>query len=114
MYGQRGVLGRSLASLVENRLLGVAGNCLIFPGGARLPNLDPTYELGLPEESGSAATAFASLLEHYETEAEREGGEKIAFRLSVPTPGRLRRGGARGLQRLRAHEGHAVWRWVHH
>ena len=70
------------SSLVENRLLGVAGDCLMFPGGAQLPNLHPTYELGQPEESGSAATAFASLWEHFDTEAD----ERIAFRLTCPPP----------------------------
>lgn len=110
VYAQRGVLGRSLASLVENRLLGVAGNCLIFPV-ARGFNLDPTYELGRPEESGSAATAFASLLEHYQTEAEREGGQKIAFRLSVPTPGVFAeavRGACNACERI---DDTRFWRW---
>ncbi|KFE68714.1 hypothetical protein DB31_7951 [Hyalangium minutum] len=110
VYAQRGVLGRSLASLVENRLLGVAGNCLIFPV-ARGFNLDPTYELGRPEVSGSAATAFASLLEHYQTEAEREGGQKIAFRLSVPTPGVFAeavRGACNACERI---DDTRFWRW---
>lgn len=110
VYSQRGVLGRSLASLVENRLLGVAGNCLIFPV-ARGFNLDPTYELGRPEESGSAATAFASLLEHYQTEAEREGGQQIAFRLSVPTPGVFAeavRGACNACERI---DDTRFWRW---
>lgn len=110
VYSQRGVLGRSLASLVENRLLGVAGNCLIFPV-ARGFNLDPTYELGRPEESGSAASAFASLLEHYQTEAEREGGQQIAFRLSVPTPGVFAeavRGACNACERI---DDTRFWRW---
>ncbi|XXF75338.1 hypothetical protein P2318_19950 [Myxococcaceae bacterium GXIMD 01537] len=110
VYAQRGVLGRSLASLVENRLLGVAGNCLIFPV-ARGFNLDPTYELGSPAQSGSGAIAYASLLEHYQTEAERAGGQKVAFRLSVPTPGVFAeavRGACNACERI---DDTRFWRW---
>lgn len=110
VYAQRGVLGRSLASLVENRLLGVAGNCLVFPV-ARGFNLDPTYELGTSSQSGSGAIAHASLLEHYQTEAEREGGQRVAFRLSVPTPGVFAeavRGACNACERI---DDTRFWRW---
>ncbi|MBL0692077.1 hypothetical protein [Comamonas sp. JC664] len=110
VYAQRGVMGRSLASLVENRLLGVVGNCLIFPV-ARGFNLDPTYELGTAAQSGSGAIAHASLLEHYQTESEREGGEGSVFRLSVPTPGVFAeavRGACNACERI---DDTRFWRW---
>ncbi|AFE05611.1 hypothetical protein COCOR_04071 [Corallococcus coralloides DSM 2259] len=110
IYAQRGVLGRSLASLVENRLLGVAGNSLVFPV-ARGLNLDPTYEMGTPDQSGSGAMAHASLLEHYQTEAEREGGQGAVFRLSVPTPGVFAeavRGACNACERI---DDTRFWRW---
>ncbi|CAM3717383.1 hypothetical protein G4177_33875 [Corallococcus sp. ZKHCc1 1396] len=110
IYAQRGVLGRSLASLVENRLLGVAGNSLVFPV-ARGLNLDPTYEMGTPDQSGSGAIAHASLLEHYQTEAEREGGQGSVFRLSVPTPGVFAeavRGACNACERI---DDTRFWRW---
>ncbi|WP_021781387.1 hypothetical protein [Myxococcus hansupus] len=110
VYARRGVMGRSLASLVENRLLGVAGNCLILPV-ARGFNLDPTYELGTAAQSGSGAIAHASLLEHYQTESEREGGEGSVFRLSVPTPGVFAeavRGACNACERI---DDTRFWRW---
>ncbi|WP_174257238.1 hypothetical protein [Myxococcus xanthus] len=110
VYARRGVMGRSLASLVENRLLGVAGNCLIFPV-ARGFNLDPTYELGTSAQSGSGAIAHASLLEHYQTASERDGAEGSVFRLSVPTPGVFAeavRGACNACERI---DDTRFWRW---
>ena len=65
--------GRSIASVVENRLMGVVGNCLVMPVAPGF-HLDPTY-------TKNANEAF-SLLEHY-----RPTSPAPAFRISVPTPG---------------------------
>jgi hypothetical protein len=65
--------GRSVASVVENRLLGFAGNSLVMPV-ARGFHLDPTYSA--PEDRG------VSLLEHYAPAI-----PVPAARISVPTRG---------------------------
>jgi hypothetical protein len=65
--------GRSIASVVENRLMGIVGNCLVMPVAPGF-HLDPTY-------TKNANETF-SLLEHY-----RPTTPAPAFRISVPTPG---------------------------
>lgn len=86
IYAARGVLGRSIASLVENRVVGVAGNCIILPVSPGY-NLDPSFEIAVPDASNPTASTAAGLFEHYASLAERGGGEGLKFRLSVPTAG---------------------------
>jgi hypothetical protein len=73
---------RSLASVVENRLLGVVGNCLVMPVAKGI-NLDPVFrwDNDLVEVDGRKVSR---LLRHYMP----EGGYRAApFRVSVPTRG---------------------------
>lgn len=64
--------GRSVASVVEHRLIGVIGNSLVFPVAPGV-RLDPTYEF--------AARTQAALIDLYATDA------AAPFRVSVPTKG---------------------------
>src|SRR5262249_31380895 len=43
--------GRSVASVVENRLIGIVGNCMVFPVAPGV-HLDPTYRLGVGHHAG--------------------------------------------------------------
>lgn len=65
--------GRSVASVVENRLAGIVGNCLVMPVAHGL-HLDPTF--AVPGESQP------SLIEHY-----APGAPVPAMRVSTPTRG---------------------------
>lgn len=65
--------GRSVASVVENELIGIAGNCLILPV-ARGFHLDPTFNQDVENP--------IDLLEHYEPNTPIEPS-----RVAVPTRG---------------------------
>lgn len=81
--------GRSVASVVENRVIGVAGNSLIMPVAPGY-KLDPSYEAkprlvdGQPERDELGRIVFepADLLGHYEPLTPIP-----PFRVSVPTRG---------------------------
>lgn len=62
--------GRSVASVVENRLIGIVGNCLVMPVAPGV-QLDPSYVL----------TEGAALRDRY------AGHSVPPFRISVPTKG---------------------------
>lgn len=85
VYAERGVLGRSVASLVENKIIALVGNCLVFPVSAGY-NLDPTYKLKGDDDSQDSMS-FSSLLEHYQPISETDGNYKPSYRISIPTPG---------------------------
>ena len=65
--------GRSLASVVENRLIGIAGNSLIFPVASGV-RLDPTYKVD-PKNPATLLDAYAPLT------------PPAPMRISVPTKG---------------------------
>jgi hypothetical protein len=65
--------GRSVASVVENRLIGIIGNCLVMPVAPGF-HLDPTYS-----EDPEAAS---DLLAHYQPQS-----PVPALRVAVPTKG---------------------------
>jgi len=82
--------GRSVASVIENRVIGVAGNSLIMPVAPGY-KLDPTYQLqpeldsqGKPmtDEQGHALFKPVDLLDHYKPLTPIP-----PFRASVPTRG---------------------------
>jgi hypothetical protein len=107
-YAARGVLGRSIASLVENRIVAIVGNCLVMPVAPGY-NLDPTYKVGDADEPG--AGSFASLLEHYRPLSETDGDYAVRFRLSVPTPGVFAeavRGACNACEKI---DDTRYWRW---
>lgn len=78
---------RSVASVVENELIGIVGNCLILPV-AHGYNLDPTYRVGQrPGEfedgaEGDFEGEVIDLLEHYQPTTPID-----PIRVSVPTKG---------------------------
>lgn len=71
---------KSLASIVKNQLIGVAGNSLIFPVAAGV-KVDRSYIILLPVD-GAAQETKVSLLDHY-----RPALPPDPFRISVPTRG---------------------------
>ncbi|HWR14602.1 MAG TPA: papain-like cysteine protease family protein [Terriglobales bacterium] len=82
--------GKSVASVVENRVIGIAGNCLIMPVAPGY-KLDPTYEYeselddnGEPrrDERGNIIYKPTNLLDHYQPLTPIP-----PFRVSVPTRG---------------------------
>ncbi len=64
--------GKSVASVVENRVIGIVGNSLVMPV-APGQKLDPTYEF--------AESSKEDLLQHYAID------KTPAMRISLPTPG---------------------------
>ncbi len=65
--------GRSVASVVENRLIGIVGNCLVMPVAPGV-HLDPTFAQDVEDP--------VDLLEHYQPTTPVE-----PFRLALPTRG---------------------------
>lgn len=65
--------GRSVASVVENELIGIVGNCLVMPV-ARGYHLDPTFDQSVEEP--------VDLLEHYQPNTPIE-----PVRIALPTRG---------------------------
>jgi hypothetical protein len=83
--------GRSVASVVENRLIGILGNCLVLPV-AKGFDLDPTYKSVIPakdengtiikDENGEIVYEYKSLLDLYQPVTPIP-----PMRMSVPTRG---------------------------
>ena len=80
--------GKSVASVVENRVIGIAGNSLIMPV-APGHKLDPGYEIqpvlderGDLELDSAGNVVYVSLLDHY-----RPRTPAPPYRVSVPTRG---------------------------
>jgi hypothetical protein len=72
--------GRSVASVVENRLIGIVGNCLVMPV-ARGFNLDPTYK-NMSNDNDGVVIEEVSLLDLYQPTTPIP-----PMRVSVPTKG---------------------------
>ncbi|APR87069.1 Transcriptional regulator, IclR family protein [Minicystis rosea] len=73
---------RSLTSVVENRLLGIVGNCLVMPV-ARGLNLDPVFRWD-DDTIEVDGRRISRLMNHY---MPPEGFRAAPFRVSVPTRG---------------------------
>lgn len=73
--------GRSVASVVENRLIGIVGNCLVLPV-ARGFNLDPTYKKENVALAGGVPLQEISLIDLYQPITPIP-----PMRISVPTRG---------------------------
>jgi Papain-like cysteine protease AvrRpt2 len=86
-----GTNGRSVASVVENQVVGIVGNCLVMPVAPGY-RLDPTYKVNpiLDEQTGKPMTdkrgnilyPKTDLIDHYQPLT-----PVPAFRVSVPTRG---------------------------
>lgn len=74
---------RSLASVIENRVIGVAGNCLVMPV-ARGYNLDPVFRFDDDVVTRPDGTTVSRLFHQYAPET---GLKPPPFRVSVPTRG---------------------------
>ena len=86
--------GRSVASVVENRVIGIVGNSLVMPVVPGL-KLDPTYEFGHDRRRRPASTSTPPT-------------RAPPMRISVPTTGRVRRGGDGRVQQLRGDRRHPL------
>ncbi|HAS45053.1 MAG TPA: hypothetical protein DCS93_31515 [Microscillaceae bacterium] len=73
--------GKSVASVVENRLMGVVGNNLVMPV-ARGFHLDPTFAQKTNDDNQATPPKSIDLLAHYQPTT-----PKSPFRVSVPTRG---------------------------
>ncbi len=106
--------GRSVASVVENRVIGVAGNSLIMPVAPGF-KLDPTYqpeqevdENGRPrfDEQGRPLFKPVQLLDHYEPLT-----PVPPFRVSVPTRGVFAEAVMGACNSCERKEEERYWRW---
>jgi len=110
--------GKSVASVVENRVLGVAGNCLIMPVAPGY-KLDPSYQLAReaaaarPQPAAVAGTVppvtLRSLLEHY-----RPAPPAPPFRVSVPTRGVFAEAVMGACNSCEKWDERRYWKWEEH
>ena len=89
--------GRSVASVVENELIGIVGNCMIMPV-ARGFHLDPTFRQDLENP--------VDLLEHYQPNTPIE-----PMRLAVPTRGVYAEAVMGACNSCEFKEEERFWRW---
>ncbi|MDI9238770.1 helix-hairpin-helix domain-containing protein [Lysobacter sp. LF1] len=89
--------GRSVASVVENELIGIVGNCLVMPV-ARGFHLDPTYRQDIENP--------VDLLEHYQPNTPIEPS-----RIAVPTRGVYAEAVMGACNSCERKEEERFWRW---
>jgi hypothetical protein len=106
--------GKSVASVVENRVLGVAGNCLIMPVAPGY-KLDPTYTVepvldadGKPalDEAGKPILKETDLLAHY-----RPRTPVPPYRVSLPTRGVFAESVSGACNSCEKIDNSRFWRW---
>jgi hypothetical protein len=106
--------GKSVASVVENQVIGIAGNSLIMPVAPGY-KLDPSYEFkplldgeGEPrrDEQGNIIYEQTSLLEHYQPLTPIP-----PFRISVPTRGVFGESIMGACNACEKKEEERFWRW---
>jgi GH25 family lysozyme M1 (1,4-beta-N-acetylmuramidase) len=93
--------GRSVASVVENRLIGIVGNCLVMPV-ARGHKLDPTYQQKDPKKP-------VDLLNLYAPETPIP-----AIRISLPTRGVFAESVMGACNSCEEIEDHRFWKFEEH
>jgi hypothetical protein len=112
-----GTSGKSVASVVENRVIGVAGNCLIMPVAPGY-KLDPTFEYqpqlgadGLPvrDEAGNVVYEDIDLLDHYQPMT-----PVPPFRVSVPTRGVFAEAVMGSCNSCEKWDESRYWKWEEH
>jgi len=89
--------GRSVASVVENELIGIVGNCLVLPV-ARGFHLDPTFRQDVEEP--------VDLLEHYQPSTPIE-----PTRVAIPTRGVYAESVMGACNSCERKEEERFWRW---
>lgn len=89
--------GRSVASVVENRLIGIIGNCLVMPVAPGF-HLDPTYKVD-PEKP-------VDLLEHYQPTT-----PVAPLRVAVPTKGVFAESVMGSCNSCEKEDDSRFWRW---
>lgn len=92
-----GIEGRSLASVVENRVIGIVGNSLVMPVAHGF-HLDPTYRQDKDHP--------VDLFEHYQPATEPD-----PFRLAVPTRGVFAEAVLGNCNSCEKIEEDRFWRW---
>lgn len=106
--------GKSVASVVENRVIGIAGNSLIMPVSPGY-KLDPSYspepeldENGKPvfDENGNPVTKAVDLLAHYEPTTPIP-----PYRISVPTRGVFAEAVMGACNSCEKKDDSRFWRW---
>src|SRR6185436_12529425 len=89
--------GRSVASVVDNRLIGIVGNCLVMPV-SRGYHLDPTFNQDAKEP--------VDLLEHYQPNTPIE-----PLRVAIPTRGVYAEAVMGACNSCEPKEEQRFWRW---
>jgi hypothetical protein len=109
--------GKSVASVVENRVIGVAGNCLIMPVAPGY-KLDPTYTYepvldgeGRPvtDANGNPVFEQTSLLDHYKPLTPAP-----PYRVSVPTRGVFAEAVMGACNSCEKWDESRYWKWEEH
>ena len=109
--------GKSVASVVENRVIGVAGNCLIMPVAPGY-KLDPTYEFepvldaqGRPQvdATGKPVVKQVSLLDHYQPLS-----PPAPYRVSIPTRGVFAEAVMGACNSCEKWDESRYWKWEEH
>jgi len=89
--------GRSVASVVENELIGIVGNCLVLPVSPGV-HLDPTFDQSVEDP--------VDLLEHYEPNTPIEPS-----RIAIPTRGVYAEAVMGACNSCEVKEEERFWRW---
>jgi len=101
---------RSVASVVENKLMGIVGNTMIMPVASGY-NLDPKFQWDSPEVTLEDGTKVSKLKYHYMPE---RGFKSTPFRVSVPTKGVFAEaisGACNSCERI---DDSRFWKWEEH
>lgn len=101
---------RSVASLVENRVMGIVGNTMIMPVASGY-NLDPKFQWDAPEVTLEDGTKVSPLKYHYMPD---RGFKATPFRVSVPTKGVFAEaisGACNSCERI---DDSRFWKWEEH
>jgi hypothetical protein len=101
---------RSVASVVENRVIGVVGNNIIMPVAPGY-NLDPKFRFDDDAIVLEDGTTISALMNHY---MPKRGFKTVPFRISVPTKGVFAEavmGACNSCERI---DDTRYWKWEEH
>lgn len=101
---------RSVASVVENRVIGVVGNNMIVPVASGY-NLDPKFRWDTPTVTLEDGSKTSSLMYHYMPD---RGFKATPFRISVPTKGVFAEAVMGACNSCEKIDDSRFWKWEEH
>lgn len=101
---------RSVASVVENRVIGVVGNNMIVPVAAGY-NLDPRFRWDNSQVTLEDGTKVSALMYHYMPD---RGFKSTPFRISVPTKGVFAEAIMGACNSCEKIDNSRFWKWEEH